>query len=277
MYRFFFKKISEKSEDQTFWDHADILRKYLIRSILLILLLSITAFFFKEFIFNTIILGPKHPDFITYRLLCSLGKQFHVDALCFKEIPFSLINIELGGQFRWHMIISIVTGLIIAFPFIIYQLWLFVKPALRRDELKKSRGTMFYIIALFGVGVLFGYYIILPLTINFLANYELSSDIKNQITIASYISTTTWLPISTGLVFELPVLVFFLAKIGLITANFLKRNRKYSIVLILIIAGIITPSTDMFSQLLVALPLYMLYEVSISIAARINKKQEQNT
>lgn len=273
MYRFFFKKLSEKTEDQTFWDHADVLRKYLIRSILLIFLFAITAFFFKDFIFNAIIMGPKHPDFITYRLLCSLGKQFHVDSLCFKEIPFNLINIELGGQFRWHMIISIVTGIIIGFPFNLYQLWLFVKPALRPSELKNSRGTLFYITALFSLGVLFGYYIILPLTINFLANYELSTDIKNQITIASYISTATWLPISTGLVFELPVLVFFLAKIGLITAKFLRRNRKYSIVLILILAGIITPSTDMFSQILVALPLYALYEVSISIAARINKKQ----
>jgi sec-independent protein translocase protein TatC len=273
MYSFFFKQISEKSEDQTFWDHADVLRKYLIRSILIILVLSIIAFFFKDFIFNSIILGPKHPDFITYRLLCSLGKQFHVDSLCFEEIPFSLINIELGGQFRWHMIISIVSGMIIGFPIILYQLWLFVKPALKPNELKNSKGTMFYITALFTLGVLFGYYIILPLTINFLANYELSSQIKNQITIASYISTATWLPISTGLVFELPVLVFFLAKIGLITAKFLKRYRKYSIVIILIIAGIITPSTDMFTQVIVALPLYALYEISITIAARINKKQ----
>jgi sec-independent protein translocase protein TatC len=273
MYSFFFKKISEKSEEQTFWDHADVLRKYLIRSILIILTFSITAFFFKDFIFNSIILGPKHPDFITYRLLCLLGKQFHVDSLCFKEIPFSLINIELGGQFRWHMIISVVTGVIIGFPFILFQLWLFVKPALKPNELKHSQGSLFYITALFTLGVLFGYYVILPLTINFLANYELSSDIKNQITIASYISTTTWLPISTGIVFELPVLVYFLAKIELITVKFLRKNRKYSIVLILIIAGIITPSTDMFSQVIVAMPLYALYEISITIAARVNKKQ----
>jgi sec-independent protein translocase protein TatC len=171
------------------------------------------------------------------------------------------------------MIISIVSGIIVGFPLILFQLWLFVKPALKPNELKHSSGTMFYITALFTLGVLFGYYVILPLTINFLANYELNSQIKNQITIASYISTATWLPISTGVVFELPVLVYFLAKIGLITARFLRKNRKYSIIIILIVAGIITPSTDMFSQILVAMPLYALYEISISIAARINKKQ----
>jgi sec-independent protein translocase protein TatC len=276
MYSFFFKKISEKSEDLTFWEHADVLRKYLIRSILIILLFSIIAFFFKDFLFNTILLGPKHPDFITYRMFIMMGKQFHVDSLSFREIPFNLINIELGGQFRWHMIISFVTGLIIGFPLIMIQLWLFVKPALKPDELKYSRGMLFYITALFILGVLFGYYILLPLTINFLANYQLSSQITNQITIASYISTVTWLPISTGAVFELPVLVFFLSKIGLLTAKFLRKNRKYAIVLILLLAGIITPSTDMFTQCVVAIPMYLLYELSIAIAAKVNKKQMLN-
>ncbi|MEI6854245.1 MAG: twin-arginine translocase subunit TatC, partial [Bacteroidota bacterium] len=261
--------------DQTFWDHADVLRKYLIRSILIILILSIAAFFFKDFLFNTIILGPKHPDFITYRFFCALGKYLHVDGLCFDEIPFILINIDIGGQFRWHMIISIVTGVIVGFPIILYQLWLFIKPALKPNELKYSRGMIFYITILFLLGVLFGYYIILPLTINFLANYELSSQIKNQITISSYISTTTWLPILTGLVFELPVLIYFLAKIGLITAKFLRKNRKYSIILILFIAALITPSTDMFTQLVVSVPFYALYEISISIAARVDKKRQQ--
>ena len=275
MYNFLINRISDKSEDLTFWEHADVLRKYLIRSILVLLILSIAAFFFKDFIFNEIILGPKHPNFITYRILSRLGAFFNVDSFRFDEIRFNLINIELGGQFRWHMIISIVTGVIVGFPFIIMQLWYFIKPALNPKELNYSTGVLFYISDLFTLGVLFGYYVILPLTINFLANYELSSQINNQITISSYISIATWLPVSTGLVFELPVLVYFLAKIGLLTAKFLKKNRKFSIVLILIIAGIITPSTDMFSQVLVALPLYALYEISITIAARINKKQQQ--
>jgi len=274
MYKFLINKISEKSDDQTFWDHADVLRKYLIRSMLIVFILSVAAFFYKDFIFNTIILGPKYPDFISYRVLASLGRLFHVAELTFKEIPCNLINIELGGQFRWHIIISLVTGIILGFPFVLYQLWLFVKPALNPKELKYARGALFYISALFLLGVLFGYYIILPLTINFLANYQLSSEIKNQITIASYISTATWLPISSGIVFELPILIYYLARIGLITAGFLRKNRKYSIILILLIAGIITPTTDMFTQVVVALPLYALYEVSITIASRIQKKQD---
>jgi len=273
MFNFFVRKISEKSEDQTFWDHLDVLRKYLIRSILIIFILSVVAFFFKDFLFNTIILGPKHPDFITYRILGWLAELFHLSPICFKEIPIVLINIDLGGQFRWHMIISIVTGIITGFPILIWQLWLFVKPALKPKELKYSKGMLFYITILFLIGVLFGYFIILPLTVNFLANYVLSSEIKNQITISSYISTSTWLPILTGLVFELPVLIFFLSKLGLITAKFLRKNRKYSIVLILFIAAIITPSTDMFTQLVVAIPFYALFEGSIMIASRIDKKR----
>jgi len=272
--RFFYRKLAEKSEDLTFWEHAEVLRKYLFRSLIFILATSVVAFFFKHFIFDIIILGPKHSDFITYQFMCAIGKRWNLDGLCFESIPFSLINIDLAGQFRWHIIISFVAGLIVSFPFIIWQFWLFVKPALKPTEQKYSRGLIFYISALFLLGVLFGYYIIMPLTINFLANYVLSPEINNQITISSYISSVTMLPISTGIVFELPVLVYFLAKIGMLTARFLRKYRKHSIVLILLIAGIITPSTDWFTQTMVALPLYLLYEISIWIAHTVNKKQQ---
>jgi sec-independent protein translocase protein TatC len=274
MLRFFIKKLSDKSDDMTFWDHANVLRTHLLRSIIFLILAAGTAFFFKNIIFDEIILGPAHSDFITYRALCKLGNYFGTKSLCFEEIPLTLINIDIGGQFRWHMIISIVAGFLVSFPFIIWQLWLFVKPALKINETKKSRGIIFYISLLFTLGVLFGYYVVLPLSINFLANYELSSMIKNQITISSYISMSTMLPLSTGLVFELPVLVYFLANVGLLTAGFMKRNRKYSVIIILILAGIITPSTDILSQMLVAVPLYALYEISLIIAARVNKRQE---
>ncbi|MEI6124230.1 MAG: twin-arginine translocase subunit TatC [Bacteroidota bacterium] len=272
--QFLVRKLAKKTDDLTFWEHAEVLRKYLFRIVIFILLTTIVAFFFKSYLFDVIILGPKQSDFITYRLLCSLGKQWNMDGLCFSHIPFSLINIDLAGQFRWHIIISFVAGLILSFPFIIWQLWLFIKPALKQAEQKYSRGLLFYILGLFFIGVLFGYYVIMPLTLNFLVNYELSTEIKNQITISSYISTTTVLPLSTGIVFELPVLVYFLAKIGMLTALFLRKYRKHSIVIILLIAGIITPSTDMFSQILVALPLYLLYEISIWIAQSVNKKQK---
>jgi sec-independent protein translocase protein TatC len=170
------------------------------------------------------------------------------------------------------MILSMVAGAIITFPFAIWQLWLFVKPALKPEELRYSRGIIGSISFLFFLGVLFGYYIILPLSVIFLANYELSAMIHNQITISSYVSTSVMLPLCTGLVFELPVLIFFLTRIGLVTPKFLKKYRKHAVVAILIVAGIITPSTDIISQVLVSLPLYLLYEISIYVATRVYHK-----
>jgi sec-independent protein translocase protein TatC len=266
MFKFLFGKLVEKTGDMTFWEHADELRRRLIWSFLAVAAFSIAAFFFKDIIFDQIILAPKSKEFITYKWFCELGRLINTDSLCVGDLKFSLINIDLGGQFRWHIIISFVSGLILAFPIIAWQFWLFVKPALRPDELKSSRMMVLYITMLFLTGALFGYFIISPLTINFLANYELSSQIKNQITISSYISTSVILPLITGIVFELPVLVFFLTKISILSPAFLKKYRKHSAILILIIAGIITPSTDAFTMFIVALPIYLLYEFSIIVS-----------
>ncbi len=274
MFKFLFGKLVEKTDDMTFWEHADELRRRLIWSFIFLIVFSIIAFFFKEIIFDQIILAPKSSNFITYRWFCKLGQLLNTDSLCVGDLKFSLINIDLGGQFRWHIIISFVAGLIFAFPFIAWQFWLFIKPALKQEELKYSRMMVVYITLLFIAGALFGYYIISPLTINFLANYELSSQIKNQITISSYISTSVVLPLVTGLVFELPVLVFFLTKISLLSPAFLRKYRKHAAVLILIIAGIITPSTDAFTMLIVALPIYLLYEFSIFVSKVSYKKNE---
>lgn len=255
----------------TFWDHAEVLRRYLIRSLLAIVVFAVTAFFFKNFLFDSVILAPSDPSFITYKLFCKLGQLVNVPDLCVAKIPLQLINTDIGGQFRYHILISFIAGLILAFPVIVFQLWMFIKPALTRKEQSYSRGMVFYISGLFLIGVLFGFYIISPLTINFLASYQLSPKIENYITISSYISTVSVLSLSMGLVFELPVLIYFLSKIGMLTPQFLKKNRKYAIIIIFILAGFITPSTDMFSQLLVALPLYFLYEVSITISGRVQK------
>lgn len=270
---FLFRKFSHKTQDMTFLEHVDVLRTYLIRSILAILLLSILAFFFKNIVFDIIVLGPKNPDFITYKALCKIGALTGINALCIDVLPFKLINIDLAGQFRYHLVISIITGIILASPFIFYQLWLFIKPALTNKELGYARGMVFYISSLFFIGVLFGYFIIVPLTVNFLATYELSAQIENTITIGSYISIVAMLSLSMGLVFELPVLIYFLSRIGMLTPKFLRKYRKHAIVVILIVAGFITPSTDMFSQVLVALPLYVLYEISIYISQRVEKKK----
>ncbi len=274
MYRFLLRKLADKKEDASFWEHAEVLRKFIIRSLIAFVVLSIAAFFFKDFIFNTIILNPKDKDFITYRLLCRLGSLVNTDSLCIESFDFRLINITIAGQFRWHMVISFLTGFILAFPYLLWCLWRFVRPALSADEIKHSGRIVFYILLLFFTGLVFGYFIILPLSIYFLANYELSSQITNQITIGSYISTIAVIPLSTGIIFELPALIYFLAKIGLISSEFLKKYRKHSFIVILIIAAIITPSTDAFTLALVSIPLYLLYEISIQIAARIEKKNQ---
>lgn len=275
MLRFFFGSRKKNSDgSMTFWGHIDELRIYLFRSVVAVLLFSILAFLYKGFIFDTLIMSPSDTDFITYRVLCKLGKYINTDVLCFDPFTLSLINIELGGQFRYHLLISIISGVIAAFPVFAYQIWMFIKPALKINELRYARGMVFYITGLFFTGVLFGYFVIVPLTVNFLATYELSELLKNQITIGSYISIVSVLTLSMGLVFELPVLVFFLTKIGLLTSAFLRKYRKYAIVIIFIAAGFITPSTDMFSQLLVALPLLFLYEISIIISKKVEAKQE---
>lgn len=271
MFGFLFRSLQKKSDDLGFWDHIDVLRKYLIRAILAIVTVSIVAFFYKDFLFNSVILAPSQASFITYRVLCKLAFLLNIPALCVTQIPLQLINIEMGGQFHFHILISFIAGMILSFPIVVYQFWRFIKPALTDKEKHYSRGLVFYISCLFTLGVLFGYYVIAPLTINFLASYELSSLIKNNITIGSYISTISGLSLSMGLVFELPILIFFLTKIGLITPQFLRTKRKYAAIIIFIVAGFITPSTDMFSQVLVSVPLFLLYELSYYISKRAKK------
>ena len=268
MFKYLFGFIEKKEKNLNFWDHVNELRKYLFRSVLAIVILSVIAFFYKDFLFNTIILSPSDTNFFTYKLFCKMGTALGIDGLCFQPFKLSLVNIELGGQFRYHLLISVISGLIVAFPFIAYQLWSFVKPALVEKELKSAKGIVIYIALLFIIGVLFGYYLVTPLTVNFLATYQLSSNIINTITIGSYISTVTVLTLAMGLVFEMPVLIYFLTKIGMISSSFLKKYRKHAIVVLFILAGFITPSTDMFSQMLVGLPLWMLFEISIFISKR---------
>lgn len=274
MLEFLFRKLYQKSDDMTFWEHAEALRVHIMRIVIALLIFSVGAFFFKHFLFDEIVTGPLHEDFMTYGWICRFGQWFGLESFCFKGMDIKLINIDLAGQFRWHMIISIITGCILTFPYAIWQMWLFIKPALSLKERKNSRGIILIICLLFFIGVVFGYLLLLPLTIIFLSQYELSANITNQITISSYISTTILFPLSTGLVFELPVFVYFLSEIELLTPQFLKKYRKHAVVIILIIAGIITPSTDIISQLLVAIPLYILYEISISVSKRVYRKKE---
>ena len=268
-------KSSRNNEgEMSFLEHLEELRWHLIRSILAIIVFMITAFILKNLIFDKIILAPKNPDFLTNSLLCRLGHLVNVDALCINSKPVNLINIKMAGQLTTHIIVALVSGLIMAFPYIMWEFWQFFKPALHSNEKKYTRGAVVATSLLFFTGVLFGYFALAPLSIHFLTNYQVSSDVVNQINIRSYIGTITSICLATGLVFELPIIAFFLTKIGVITPPFMIKYRRHAIIVIFIVAAIITPP-DVFSQMLVAIPLLALYEVGILISKRVMKKKEK--
>ncbi len=262
--------------EMSFLDHLEELRWHILRSLVAIVILAIIAFIFHNFIFDKVIFAPRNPEFWTNQQLCALGEFLQVPTLCINSTPFKVINITMAGQFSTHIIVSLVLGVIIAFPYIFAEFWNFIKPALYEKERKSSRGAIFFTSLLFILGVLFGYYLIVPLSVHFLGSYNVSSQVENTINISSYISTITSVVLAGGVIFELPILVFFLAKAGIVSPVFLKKYRKHSIVIILALSAIITPP-DVFSQILVCLPLFILYEVGIIIAKRVEKnKLKQN-
>jgi len=264
----------------TFWEHLEELRWHLVRSIVAVVVLAIVAFIAKDLLFSKVILAPSSSDFITNRLLCKLSQTlsgwwslFSVDSLCVKDFSLKLINIKMAGQFLIHIYISLFAGILIAIPYIIWEMWRFVKPALHRNEQKYTSGAVFWTSFLFIVGVLFSYFLIVPLAVVFLGSYNVSPTVENQISLGSYISLVVSLTFAVGIVFELPILVFFLTKVGIVTPGFMRKNRKYMVIVVLILAAIITPA-DVFSQLLVAVPLFGLYEISILISDRVYKKRQ---
>ncbi len=270
------KKKGESSDgEMTFLQHLEELRWHIIRSLIAVVVGAIIAFMFKNVIFDHVILAPNNPDFITNRLLCQLADLLHVPVLCINQDPVELISIKLSGQFTTHITISLVAGLIIAFPYIFWEFWSFFRPALYDKERKYARGAVTMASLLFLAGILFGFFIISPLSINFLGSYRVSSLVNNQINITSYIGTVTSVALSAGITFELPIVVFFLARIGIITPAFMRTYRRHAIVVVLILAAVITPP-DVFSLILVSIPLLLLYEVSIFIAARVTRQRAEN-
>jgi sec-independent protein translocase protein TatC len=260
-------------KEMTFWEHLGELRKRLIRIVLSVLAGSIIAFINRDIIFDKIILAPKDGDFITFKWLCKLGEWLHVDSLCMTNTHIKLINYNLSGQFMTHMTISMVVGLILAMPYIFWQLWQFIKPALYERERRYARTAVFIMSALFMIGVLFSYFFMVPWTLNFLGTYQVSTLVDNQIALSSYISTVTSVILSVGVTFELPVVIYILARLGIITPKFLIKNRKYAFVIVLVLAAIITPP-DVFSQIIVTIPLWALYEISIVVAKRVTPKED---
>ncbi len=265
--------IDNRKSDMSFLDHLEVFRWHLVRSVIAIFCFSFLAFILKDLLFDEILLGPKNPDFPTYKILCYLSQALGMgEILCMEELPFSLMNITMAGQFSIHIKTSIVAGFILSFPYVFWEMWRFISPALHENESSITKGVVFFSSLLFLIGVLFGYYIVAPLSVHFLGSYQISNEVANQISLGSYISTVTTVCLANGLVFELPILVYFLTKMGLITPDFMRKYKKHAIVLTLIFSAIITPP-DITSQVLVALPLMVLYEVSIIISKNVIKKK----
>ena len=265
----------EKSSDNemTFFEHIEALRPHLVRGAMALFVIMIGAFLAKKFLIDLVLMGPQSPDFVTNRWLCNLSHSLlGNDTLCINHIKLNMINTALGGQFNLHMQIAMVTGVVLAVPYLLWELWRFIAPALTPYERYKSRMFVFYVSLCFFAGLLFGYFLIAPLSINFLANYQASEAISNMIDIRSYLTTVLSVSVACAAVFQLPLLVYFLARMGMVTAKFLRKYRRHAIVILTVVSAVITPP-DLFSLVLVVLPLYALYEYSIILAAKVEKKK----
>lgn len=268
------KGIKSAYAEMSFLEHLEELRWHIIRSVMAISVFAVVAFVMKDFIFDTVILNPRTPDFWTNRMFFRLAEWTGADALKINQKPLELISIKIAGQFMTHIWVSIIAGFILASPVVFFEVWRFIKPALYDNERKYASGAVFFTTFLFVMGILFGYFLILPLSIHFLGTYNVSGDVINQINLRSYIGTVTSISLASGVVFLLPVFSFFLSKVGILTPQFMKTYRKHSYVALLLLAAIITPP-DVFSQIMVFIPLFILYEVSIIISRSVYKKREK--
>ncbi len=262
--------MSDSNADMPFLGHLEELRSRLLKSVASVLVFTIIAFLAKDFIVNKIVFGPRNLDFISFKVWCKLSNWLNLgDDLCIKEIPYQIQSTTITGNFTAHIMVSIIVGIIISFPYIFYQLWSFVKPGLRKEEIKAVRGVTFFTSLLFFLGVLFGYFVIVPLSLQFLGNYQFG-DTPIITTVLSYMKLVAVISLAAGAVFQLPIVVYFLSKIGLVTPELLKKYRKHALVGIFILAAVITPP-DVTSQVLVAIPVLFLYEVSIVVSRRVQK------
>jgi len=257
----------ENQEKRPFFSHLEALRWHLVRSVLAIFLGSIVAFLNKSFLFDQIIFACKNNDFPTYVFLCNISKK-----LCIQDMPFILMNVEMSGQFTMHLLVSFAAGFIMVFPYILFEIWSFISPALYKNEKKTSMLIFVFSFILFLIGILFGYFVIVPFSINFLSSYSISGVIANNIHFISFIKTITTLVLTTGFLFQLPLLIYFLTKFNFINSTQLKQYRRHAFVIILLIASILTPP-DIFSQILIGLPIFVLYEFSILVAILTSSKK----
>ena len=266
-------KVNKDPNEMSFLDHLEELRWHLIRSTLAIVIIGVVAFLMKDFIFDTIIFGPKKMSFPTYRLFCDIATRIGLEsAFCADELPFTIQNRTMAGQFSAHIWTSIWAGFIVGFPYVLYEMWKFISPGMYENERKYSRGFILVASLLFFMGVLFGYYVVAPLSINFLGTYQVSKEVLNEIDISSFISTVRASVIACGIMFELPIIIFFMTKVGLVTPELLRKYRKIALVVVLTLSAVITPP-DVASQIIVAVPVLLLYQVSIYISSIVLKRE----
>ncbi|HEY0651578.1 MAG TPA: twin-arginine translocase subunit TatC [Chryseosolibacter sp.] len=264
----------QEEKEMSFLEHLEELRWHVVRSLIAIVVFMIFAFINIEWIFTNILFAPGRVDFPTFIWLCKLGNWIGTpDAFCVEQIPFKVQSRLMTGQFTMSITASFVIGLVIAFPYVVWEFWRFIRPGLYTKERKSSRGAVAAVSFLFLLGVAFGYFVMSPMMIAFLANYTISDMIVNEFDITSYIGTIVTVVLGSGLLFQLPVVIYFLTKIGIVTPQFLRTYRKHAIVIILILGAIVTPSADPLSQALISLPLYLLYEISILISGRVMRQK----
>ncbi|PCE64892.1 twin-arginine translocase subunit TatC [Sediminicola luteus] len=263
---------NQQPGEMSFLDHLEELRWHLIRSTAAVVIVGTVAFLAKDFIFG-IILGPKDPKFITYQVLCDVSQFFGMgDAFCGNEALFRIQSRKMAGQFSAHIWTSIWAGFIISFPYVLYEMWKFISPGLYEKERRGAKGFIFIASLLFFIGVLFGYYVVSPLSIRFLGSYQVAEEVFNDIDLSDYIALVRTSVIACGIIFELPIIIYILTKIGLVTPDMMKKYRKMALVVVLILSAVITPP-DVTSQIIVALPVLVLYQVSIYISGRVLKKE----
>lgn len=260
--------------EMSFLDHLEDLRWLLVRSTIAVILMAIVTYFISDYLFDTIIFGPTKPSFFTYHFFCDLSHSLgFADSICITEMPFIIQNTEMEGQVNVFIWVCILAGFILSFPYILWEIWKFISPALYTKEKKSAKVFIFFSSLLFFLGVLFGYFVVIPMSVNFVATFTVSDVVLNQFTLGSYIGMVKTSVLASGLFFELPIIIYFLTKLGLVTPAFLRKNRKYAIVLVLVIAAIVTPP-DVVSQTVVAIPMLLIYEASIFISVFVSKNQK---
>lgn len=273
---FFNRRKKDVTAEMSFIDHLEELRWHLIRAVIAILVCAIVVYIYSDFVVDTILFGPTRGDFISSQWLCKIGHKVGLgDAICFPPVKAEFLETTLTGQFIASFTVAFIGGFIVAFPYIFWEFWRFVRPALSDKERKNTRGVIFWVSILFFAGVAFGYFILTPFMVNFYFNFKLSTQIKIMPTFSDYLENLIYTTVGIGVLFQMPLLVMVLAKIGFVTGKFLRKYRKHAFVIIIIAAAIITPSTDPFSLTIVTIPLYLLFEASIIVASRVNRKQDQ--